>query len=436
MTMTQPLAPIPAATTASITVVEHGTLPPVRGRRSDIRWWLGAALALGGGMAGLVFLGVGGSERQPAVPAAARSLVGGEFRLVEAEIHSLRIEPAALHNFRAERAAEGRIAYNEDRATPVFAPYTGRVVRFLTRLGETVLPGTPLFEIETTELVQAANELLGAGDNVAKARTTLDLARRNEQRQRDLFQARAAARRDWEQAQAEATNAAADLRVAETALAASRDRMRVLGRNPEQIAGIEATRRVDAVVAVTAPIGGTVVQRRGGIGQWLTASAGESAYTIADLSTMWLVAGVRELDAPLMRVGQEVEVTVNALPGQRFPARITSIGAAIDPTTRRLTVRAEVQDPKGLLKPELFATFRIVLGEVSASPSVPTSAVIHRGSEAGVWVALPDGEHFTYRRVTLGRQSDGLMELTGGLAAGERVVTGGALFIDRAAPMD
>ncbi|MBX6373701.1 MAG: efflux RND transporter periplasmic adaptor subunit [Acetobacteraceae bacterium] len=371
-----------------------------------------------------------------AAAAPAWPLAGGAFRLSEAEIRSLRIEPVALQEFRAERIAEGRIAYNEDRSTPVFSPYTGRVVRVIARIGETVAPGAPLFEIETTDLVQAANDLLSAVDAVAKARTTLDLAQRNEQRQRELFQARAAARRDWEQAQADAANAAADLRVAETALDAARDRMRVLGRTPEQIAAVEATRRVDAVVAIPAPIGGTVVQRRIGPGQWLTAGAGDPAYTIADLSTKWLVAAVRELDAPLVRVGQEVEVTVGALPGRRFAARITSVGAAIDPATRRLAVRAEVQDPEGLLKLEMFASFRIVLGEASASPAVPAGAVIHRGAETGVWVALPDGESFAYRRVTLGRRSGSLWEVTEGLEAGERIVTGGALFIDRAAMAD
>lgn len=358
----------------------------------------------------------------------------GAFRLTANETRALRIAPISEQEFRAERIAEGRIAINEDRTTPVFAPFSGRVLRVTGRLGETVVAGAPLFEIETADLVQSANDLLGAIDALARARTTHALASRNEQRQRDLFEARAAARRDWEQAQADAANAAADLRVAETALAAARDRMRILGRSPEQVAQVEATRRVDAVVSVTAPLGGAIVQRRIGPGQWLSAGGGEPAYTIADLSTVWLIAGVRELDAPLMRVGQAVEVTVSALPERVFSAVITSVGAAIDPATRRLSVRAEVLDPEGLLKPEMFARFRIVIGPSRTRPAVANGAVIHRGEETGVWVALPDGERFAYRRVALGRRAGDLWEVAEGLAAGERVVTGGALFIDRAAP--
>jgi membrane fusion protein, heavy metal efflux system len=232
-----------------------------------------------------------------------------------------------------------------------------------------------------------------------------------------------------------AANAAEDLRSAEATLAAARDKLRVLGRSQAQITRIEATRQVDAVVPVASPIGGTVVQRRVGPGQWLSTGAGDPIFTIADRSTMWLVAAVRERDAPLVRLDQPVDVTVGALPDRRFAARVTSIGAGLDPTTRRLTVRAEVQDPEHLLKPEMFATFHIALGEPKQAIAVPAGAVIHRGSEASVWVAL-DGNRFMLRRIAVGIRSGDMLEVTEGLNAGERVVTGGALFIDRAARID
>ena len=401
-------------------------------RRRPWLAWAAAAVIAGGG----AYWYANREEPAPArSTAAATGLPPGEFRLNDNEIRSLRIEPVLLRDFRAERIAEGRIGYNEDRSTPVFSPYTGRVVRAVARLGEQVGAGETLFEVETTDLVQAANDLLAAMDNLAKARTTLDLSRRNEARQRELFNARAASRRELEQAEAEATNAGADLRVAETALSAARDRMRVLGRTPEQIERIETTRRVEGVVAITAPIAGTVVQRRVGPGQWLTAGQGEPLYTISDLSSMWLVAAVRELDAPLVRVGQEVTVTVAALPERTFRARITHVGAALDPTTRRLSVRAEIEDPDHLLRPEMFATFRIAVGGETRQVGVPVGAVIHRGPEASVWAALPENR-FALRRIRLGIRAGDLAEVTEGLAPGERIVTGGALFVDRAARID
>ena len=136
--------------------------------------------------------------------------------------------------------AEGRIAYNEDRSTPVFSPYSGRVVRALARLGDEIRAGEPLLEIETTDLAGAANDLLSALDASNKARSTLEQAQREERRQNSLFSARAASQRDVEQARVAATNAAADLRSADATLAAARDKLRVLGRSQEQITAIEA----------------------------------------------------------------------------------------------------------------------------------------------------------------------------------------------------
>jgi cobalt-zinc-cadmium efflux system membrane fusion protein len=126
-------------------------------------------------------------------PAQAATATGrqpdGSFRLSPAEARRLRVEPVAARGFRPERVAEGRISFNEERSTPVFAPYTGRVVRVVAQPGEQVRASDVLFEVETTDLTQAANDLLGAVDTAAKARNQADLARRNKARQRDLEQA-------------------------------------------------------------------------------------------------------------------------------------------------------------------------------------------------------------------------------------------------------
>ncbi|MGI9128646.1 MAG: efflux RND transporter periplasmic adaptor subunit [Roseomonas sp.] len=410
-------------------------------RQDGWRWrsFALAALLVVAGAVGFAwhagFLGEqsGAPATNAAVSAAATR---HDFPLSPDEVRSLRIAAVGQRAFRDERIAEGQIAINEDRTTPIFAPNTGRVVRVLGRLGETVTAGQALFEMETADLVQATNDFLGALDGVSRAQTALQLSIRNEQRQKDLFEARAASRRDWEQAQAEAANAAADLRVAETQLAAAHDRLRILGRDAAQVSALEQTRRLEATIQVVAPIAGVVSQRRVGPGQWLMAGGSDPAFTIADVSSVWLVAAVREIDAPAIKVGQKVEVTVNALPNRNFSAHISSVAAALDPTTRRLAVRAEVEDPEGLLKAGMFARFRIVLGETAEAPAVPAGAIIHRGSEAGVWIVKPGRERFSYRNIELGRRSGDYWEATAGLAAGEEIVTGGALFIDRAAPVD
>jgi cobalt-zinc-cadmium efflux system membrane fusion protein len=400
-------------------------------RRAKPLTWLAGALAAAA--AGWFILAP--EHKAPAPTSQASTLPPGEFRLSEIEMRSLRIEPVALREFRPERVAEGRIAVNEDRSTPMLSPYTGRVTRAFARMGDRVEQGAALYEIETPDVTGAANDLLAALDNAQKARVTLDQARREQTRQQSLLSARAASTRDVEQAAAALAAAVADERSALAQIEANRDKLRVLGRTAAQIAEIERTRQVSGLITVTAPLAGTITQRRASPGQWLSAGQGEPVFTISDLSAMWLVAAVREMDAPMIQLGQAVQVTVGAMPGRSFEARIVRMSAGLDAATRRMTVMAEVPDPEGVLKPEMFATFRIAVGEAGRSPAVPASAVIFRGSEANVWVALEE-HRFAMRSITPGIRSGDLIQVTQGLAEGDRVVTGGALFIDRAARID
>jgi cobalt-zinc-cadmium efflux system membrane fusion protein len=197
----------------------------------------------------------------PAPSLQASTLPAGEFRLSDVEMRALRIEPVLVRTFRPERVAEGRIAVNEDRSTPMLSPYTGRVTRAFARLGERVAQGDPLYEIETPDVTGAANDLLAALDNAQKARVALDQARREQARQQVAARARAASARDVEQAVAALTRlgrraqrAGADRR--------HRDKLRVLGRSAEQIAEIERTRQVSGLITVTAPLAGTITSRR------------------------------------------------------------------------------------------------------------------------------------------------------------------------------
>ena len=124
---------------------------------------------------------------------------------------------------------------------------------------------------------------------------------------------------------------------------------------------------------IPAPIDGTVIARKVGPGQYVRNDTGEALYIIADLSTMWLKAQVPENEIPFIRVGQEVEVKVSALPGRVFKARVTAINAATDATTRRVVVRSEIPNPDGALKSEMFASFKIATGADEPSPAVPVA---------------------------------------------------------------
>lgn len=350
--------------------------------------------------------------------AAAGPAMARDVRLSEAQLASLRFEPVRMMEFRTERTAEGAIALDADAATAVFSPFSGRVTRVRVGLGERVHAGQRLLAVEAPELVQGESDLYDAASQ-------LKLARLNERRKHAAYESKGGSLQDWQQAQA-------DLAAAETALAAARNRLRILGKTEPEIAAMERARTADPIAYVLAPIGGVVTDRQVGPGQYLQSGSSTPVYTIGDLSKVWLVADVREDDAPLIERGQKVEVHVPALPGRVLEATVTAVGATVDPVTHRVPVRATLANPGGKLKPGMFASFEIITSGATLSPAVPEEAVVREGDEARVWV-LEGSATVGLRRVRTGRIHDGMVEVLEGLSGGERVVTRGSLFIDRAA---
>jgi membrane fusion protein, heavy metal efflux system len=369
------------------------------------------AIALGVWLAGALF-GKGAST------AAAPPLPPGTFRASPQQMKTLTVAAVGLHGFVSEELTEGKIAANGDHATPVFSPYSGRVTRVIAGLGDTVKAGAPLATLEASEFVQAQNDL-------ATAASLEKLARITETRKHALFDAKGGSMQDWQSAQN-------DLTAAETALSAARNRLRILGKSPAEIAALESNRTISAIAELSAPIAGVVVDRQVGPGQYVLAGASTPQFTIADTSSVWLLANVRETDAALVKLGQSVEVHVPAYPNRIFKARLTHVSAVVDPVTHRLPVRAEIGNRDGALKPEMFANFRIFTSDASESPAVPQSAVVYEGAAAHVWVVGADGL-LSLRSIRTGRSNDGLIEVLEGLKPGEDVVTKGGLFIDQAA---
>ena len=185
--------------------------------------------------------------------------------------------------------------------------------------------------------------------------------------------------KDWQAAQDALTQAQNDQRAAETALEAVHNRLRILGRSEEQIKQFQQTRQISADTPIYSPLSGTVVARKVGPGQFISAGASDPVFVIGDLSTVWLTAFVRESEAADVRLGQEIDYTVLALPGRTFKARIDYVAAAIDPTTRRLLVRATIDNKDGLFKPEMFANVTIYSGGDHTSVGVPKQALIYEG---------------------------------------------------------
>jgi cobalt-zinc-cadmium efflux system membrane fusion protein len=349
-----------------------------------------------------------------------------------AEWASLTVEPVTERVFRAEHATEGKIAVNEDSSTPIFSPFAGRVTKLLVKPSDKVERGQPLFIVEAADTVQGLNDFIAALGALNSARSKLNLAQIVEKRANDLYAGKAVPLKDWQQSQNDLTTAQNDMRSAETALEAVHNRLRILGRSEEQISAFQETRQISADTPIPSPIEGTVVQRKVGPGQFISNAASDPVFVIGDLSTVWLLAFVRETEASGVAVGQEITFSLLAMPGSQFKARIDYVAAAIDPATRRLLVRATIDNKDGLFKPEMFANVTIYSGEDRPSVGVPKQALIYEGERVRLWVAHDD-KSIELRNIQTGLTNGDLVEVRTNLKAGEKIVTRGSLFIDRAA---
>ncbi len=349
-----------------------------------------------------------------------------------AEWASLTVEPVSERVFRAENITEGKIAVDEDRSTPVFSPYAGRVTKLLARPGDQVVQGQSLLLIEATDTVQSQNDYVSSVAALNKAKSQLELAQLQDKRAKDLFEGKAVPLKDYQQSQATLIGAQNDLRSAETSLEAARNRLRILGFNDEAIASFQDKGRINPETKVVAPIAGTVVQRKVGPGQYISTGATDPVFVIGDLSTVWLTAYVRETEAASVSVGQELAFTVLSAPGRMFKARVDYVAAAIDPATRRLLVRATVDNAEGSLKPEMFANVTIYSGGNRPAIGVPKQALIYEGDQVRVWVVHED-KSIELRLIKAGLANSDLVEVKSGLMPDEKIITKGSLFIDRAA---
>lgn len=359
----------------------------------------------------------------------------GGFALTEQQLATLTTASVDHRFFYEEIITEGKVSVDEYRATPVFSPYPGRVVAIFGRTGEYVTQGAPLFSVQANEMVQAQNDYLTALNIVNKSRAQSAYAQTVEKRLRDLFETRSTTLRELQVAQNDLSNATNDLKTAEVGLEAVRNRLRILGLKDIELTALQQKGAINAETMINAPLSGTIIQRKIGPGQYVATGGTDPSYVIGDLSRVWLVAQLREPDAAKVTMGERLQFRVLAHPGRTFEAYVNFIGTSVDPATRRIVVRGEIDNSQNLLKPEMYASVRIIDESTMVSLSVPRPAVIFEGEKASVWV-LKDGNVVEHRRIKPGVLNEGNLEVLEGLAAGETVISKGALFIDRMAAQD
>jgi len=335
--------------------------------------------------------------------------------LSDSQLAAVKVEPAGEREFPVEKQAVGSIDFNEDMTLQVFTPYQGRIIGLFAKVGDDVQKGQTLFTIDSPDLLQAESTLIAAAG--VREFTTRNLARLTE-----LYKTRAVSQKDLEQA-------TSDQQTAEGNLRAARDSVRIFGKTDAEIDRIVAQRMADPTLVAPSPIGGRITARNAAPGLFVQPGNAPAPYTVADISTMWMVANVPEGDSPAFRIGQDVKVKVAAFPDHVFEGKITTIGATVDPNTRRVLVRSEIHDPQNELRSGMFANFVISTGDPVRSVAVPLAGVVREGDGSmTVWVTA-DRRRFTRQTVKIGDQREGYRQIFDGLKLGELVATEGAIFL-------
>ena len=338
-----------------------------------------------------------------------------QVELSERQANALKIGAVGSRDFTLFKTAVGTIDFNEDLLVQVFSQYAGKILKANFNIGDDVKAGETLFTIDSTDLLQAESTLLAAAG-------VLELQKRTLARLTSLLKAGGSAQKDVDQS-------TSDQQTAEGNYKAARDAVRIFGKTDDEIDQVVSLRKVDSTLLVPSPISGRVVARSAAPGFLTQPGNAPAPYSVADLSTMWMIANVIETDAPAYKLGQQVEVTVPAYPDKIFKGRITTLGSIIDPNSHRQLVRSQIDDPEHLLRSGMFASFVIRVGDPVRSVAVPVNGVTREGDGTmTVWVTS-DRRHFAKRTVKLGLQQDGWDQVLEGLQPGETVVTDGAVFV-------
>lgn len=356
-----------------------------------------------------------GSKRETTNPAPAEVVEThaeeeNAIHLNEDMVRDLRISTATVGERpgAGEVTALGEVVADQSRYAEVAPPTAGQVVRVMVETNGAVSRGTPLAQLRSTELGRARAELLSA-----EARR--DLAGQALERKRTLAAERIVAVREVQEADAAHRAAEAEVRAATAA-------MQALGVSPA-----DGQAGDSSLFVLRSPIAGRVLDRRAVLGQYAQPSA--ALFTIADLSSIWVMAQAFERDAVNVTAGSIAHVTVAALPGQEFDGKVALVGRQVDPGSRTVPVRIALGNPTGVLRPGMSASTRLeVMGRSRTILAVPAAALQRVGER---WLAfIPKGEYeYEMRPVGRGRDLGNDVEVVSGLKAGETVVVEGAFLL-------
>jgi cobalt-zinc-cadmium efflux system membrane fusion protein len=301
-------------------------------------------------------------------------------------------------------SALGELRVNEERYAEIGTAIDARVTKVSAAPGDVVAAGQPLVELESLDVGRARAALASAQARLVLGRSTLE-------RKRVLAGEQITSVRELQTAEAELAQTEAEHRAAQDALAA-----------------LGAGKGAGARFVLSSPIAGKVLERTVLPGRRVDDS--RALFILADLSVLWLVVHAFERDALRVREGAHAQVTFAALPGRTFGGRVARVGAQVDPVSRTVDVRIDLENAEGVLRPGMSATARIAIGEQDATiVTVPTHAVQRVSDSWAVFLPTQEAGAFEIRRVGRGRDLNGEVEIVSGLRADETVVVDGAFLL-------
>lgn len=306
----------------------------------------------------------------------------------------------------------GQIKVNELKLVQVGASFTGRIVEIYAHLGDSVSAGTKLARISSPELTQAQLAYL-------RANSLAVLAQRAAMRARQLFEADVISAAELQRRESE-------LQVSNAELSAAKDHLRLLGMDNQAVKDLTKHGQILPSVIITAPRSGTVIARDVALGQVVQPS--DQLFTLADLSVLWVVGDVPEYAAHFVELGQHVEVRVPALGDASFDGTIIFVSDIVNPLTRTVTVRTEVDNPERRLRPDMLTTVHI--DEHGRERLViPEGAVVRENNEDHVFVAREDGG-FTLTPVKLDEMINQVRPVREGVTSDQQIIVEGAFHLN------
>lgn len=351
--------------------------------------------------------------------------------------------------------APATISADMNRTAKVGSKVKGRTVKVWVNPGDFVKAGRPLALISSSEVGEARSNLLQAKARmelahanlerqkkqeaqveILQAKSRMELAQKALERQRRLYENKISPKKDVESAEAEYERAKAEyeyvkninyqreVQARETEFASAKadyqkakQALLVLGVKPDELYHGDSSH-----YHINSPLSGTVIERKTNVGELVDENT--DLFTIMDLSRVWMFADIYENLLPQVKLGQEVRLKVLPYPDQTFKGRVCYVSSVVDPHTRTVKVRADIENKSLLLKPEMFGEAQIIVGIKKNAISIPKTAVLDEEGEKAVFIKVGDG--YQKRMIEIGTKLDGQVEVTGGLGEEEEVVTTGA----------